>query len=129
MHSAKHWMSIFFGLFLLVVGTLPILSMLNVIPFPVDSWLANVTFLFGFIVAFAGLYLIIDSFHEIAFMPAIGWTTLIVGFGVLTFGVLQLLVSVFSVLNWTWWPSIPDVFYYALFILEGILLFIAGFLD
>lgn len=131
MHSAKHWMSILFGLALLVLGVLPILSLLGVIGVPFDNWLGSVAFLFGFVAAFAGLYLIIDSFHEIAFMPGIGWTTLIVGFGVLAFGTIQVLVTSphFGVLNWEWWPDVPDVFFYALFILEGILLFIAGFLD
>ena len=129
MHSAKHWISIFSGLLLMILGVLPILSLLGVIGVPFDNWLGSVAFLFGFVAAFAGLYLIIDSFHEIAFMPAIGWTTLLIGFGVLAFGTLQVLVSPLGVLAWDWWPSIPDVFFYAIFILEGILLFIAGFLD
>lgn len=130
MHSAKHWFSIFFGLFLMVAGILPILSMLNVLDAPFDSWFGKTAFVFAFLVAFGGLYLIVDSFHEIGSLtPMIGWITLVVGFLVLAFGVIQVLVNPFGVLAWSWWPEIPEVFYYALFILEGILLFIAGFLD
>lgn len=130
MHSAKHWFSIFFGLFLMVVGVLPVLSMLGAIAFDFGSVIGQGAFLFGFVVAFAGLYLIIDSFHEIGSLaPIIGWVTLGVGFLVLGFGVIQVLIDPIGVLAWSWWPEVPEVFYYSLFILEGILLFIAGFLD
>jgi hypothetical protein len=130
MHSAKHWFSIFFGLFLMAAGVLPILSRLGVIGSPLYDWLSGLAAFFAYLIAFAGLYLIIDSFHEIGSLaPIIGWITLGVGFLVLGFGVLQLLVTQFGVLAWDWWPEVPAVFYYAIFILEGILLFIAGFLD
>ena len=130
MHSAKHWFSIFFGAFLMVVGVLPVLSMLGAVSFAFDSFIGKAAFLFGFIVAFGGLYLILDSFHEIGSLaPIIGWVTLAVGFVVLGFGVVQVLVDPIGVLSWEWWPEVPAVFYYSIFILEGILLFIAGFLD
>lgn len=130
MHSAKHWFSIFFGAFLILVGVLPILSLLGVVDIDFGSVVGKAAFLFGFIVAFGGLYLIIDSFHEIGSLaPIIGWVTLLVGFLVLGFGVIQVLVNPIGALAWEWWPEVPAVFYYSIFILEGILLFIAGFLD
>ncbi len=130
MHSAKHWLSIFFGLFLLAVGILPILNQLGIIGIPIAEWLAQVSVIFAFLVAFGGFYLIIDSFHEIGSLaPTIGWISLFFGFLVMVLGILTVLHSPFSVLSWSWWPTIPEYVFYAIFILEGILLFIAGFLD
>lgn len=113
----------------MALGILPLLSTLNIVSIAFDSWVGKVAIIFAYLAAFAGIYLIIDSFHEIGSMaPFIGWVTLIAGLLVFAFGLLTLLVS-WNVFAWSWWPDIPPIFYYAVFILEGILLFIAGFLD
>lgn len=128
MHSAKHWISILIGLLLMALGILPLLSKLGIIGMAFDTWLGKIAVVFAYIVAGAGLYLIIDSFHEIGSMaPTIGWITLITGLLVLALGIIQALHS-FGTISWQI-PTLPDAVYYAIFIFEGILLFIAGFLD
>lgn len=128
MHSAKHWISILIGLLLMALGILPLLSQLGIIGLAFDTWIGKIASIFAYIIAAGGLYLIIDSFHEIGSMaPTLGWITLIVGVIVLAFGIIQALHS-FGTISWQI-PTLPEVVYYAIFIFEGILLFIAGFLD
>ena len=129
MHSSKHWISIIVGLVLLVLGLLPLLNTLGVST-GVDfhKILGGALAVFSYLVAFGGLYLIWDSFHEIGSLsPAIGWLSLVVGFIVFALGLLQALSSLKVIALAL--PAFPALVYYIIFVIEGILLFIAGFLD
>jgi len=128
MYSTKHWISIIVGFVLILLGLLPLLSKLGIIPLSFDTWVGKLVSVFAYIIAFAGIYLIIDSFHEIAGVGhGLGWFTLVFGFVVLALGIIQILFK-FGVLPFKL-PTFPEEFYYALFMFQGILLFIAGFLD
>ncbi len=120
----KGWISLILGLALLVLGVLPILEKLgilgaNPIAFVTDTLTINIL---QYIVAAAGLVLIIDAFME---MDSLRIWTLIVGLVVLALGLIPVLSS-FGVIGFTI-PFLTALIYQIIFILEGILLVIAAF--
>lgn len=123
MHSVRHWISFFVGAIIFVLGLFPLIGKAN--------WLGPINSLPGsilaYIVAFGGLYIIIDSFFEFTFHSGIGIATLLVGLLVLGLGMVVILHN-FGVIGF----SIPfmaesGIVYNILFILEGLFLMMGTF--
>ncbi len=119
-HSVRHWTSFFVGLLILLFGLFQLIGK--------QDWLGPLAGLSGtilaYILAFGGLYVIIDSFFEFSFHSGMGIATLIVGLVVFGLGIVNVLSAhgalAFSV-------PIADLLYHILFVIEGILLMIATF--
>ncbi len=122
MHSLRHWLSFLVGLLIFLLGLLPLMGKGNLIPF-YDS--APILVL-AFIVAFGGLYIIVDSFFEMTFHTMTGIVTMLVGFLVAVIGVIVVLTE-HGILGFTI-PFLHAVIFYVLFILEGLFLMIAMFI-
>lgn len=121
MHSIRHWMSFAVGIVIFLLGLLPLIGQASLIPFYGS---ASITVL-AFIVAFGGLYIIIDSFFEMMFHTMTGIVTMVVGFIVAAIGTVVVLsdlgVLAFNI------PFLHAIIFYVLFILEGLFLMIATF--
>jgi hypothetical protein len=123
MHSLRHWSSFFVGVLIFLFGLFPLIGK--------DEWLF---FLGGnvygniamYLVAFGGLYIIIDSFFEFTFHSGIGIATLLVGLLVFAIGLITILHN-FGMIAF----SIPFVdqmiVWNILFILEGLFLMLGCF--
>lgn len=119
----NNWISLFLGFTLTALGVIPLLSAIGIIGFSLPGFMSGLWgSLFSlFIVAGAGVYLLIDSFFEDDF---IFWLTFVMSLIIIIIGVVPIL-SKFGILGF----SIPfgEVIYQILFTLEGILLIIAAF--
>jgi len=121
----KGWISLVLGLILLVLGVLPLLAKLgifggvNPIAFVTNILTANIL---QYIVAAAGLVLIIDAFME---MDALRTWTLVIGLIVLALGLIPVLSS-FGIIGFTI-PFLTALIYQLIFVIEGVLLIIAAF--
>lgn len=121
MHSVRHWTSFFVGLVILLLGLFPLIGKGSYLG-PLNSVLGAIAI---YIVAFGGLYVIVDSFFEFTFHSGMGITTLLVGLLVLGVGLITILHEMgkigFSI------PFVGMTFYNILFVLEGLFLMIGCF--
>jgi len=119
-HSLRHWSSFFAGLVLLCFGLFQLIGK--------AGWLGPLGGLTGgvlaYVLAFGGLYVIIDSFFEFSFHSGLGITTLIIGLIVFGLGLVNLLNG-FGVLSFS--VPIVDFIYHILFVIEGVMMMIACF--
>ena len=127
MMEMKDWISGFIGLLIAALGALPLLSLAGIGP----DWFA-IEFLpvqlFAYVLAGAGFYLAINSIIEITNSNSIGWLSFLVAAIVLIVGMMQLLFRFnIAVPDWFALDFISPVFYYILFLLEGLLLMMAMF--
>lgn len=123
MHSVRHWVSFGVGVIIFLLGLFPLIGK--------ESWIPFSETIFGvvaaYLVAFGGLYIIVDSFFEFTFHSGVGITTLIVGLLVCALGVLTVLDSMGMVaIGLSTW--LKPLIYQVLFILEGLFLMIAAFI-
>lgn len=123
MHSVRHWISFFVGLLIFLLGLFPLIGKSNWIPLH-DTIFGVVA---AYIVAFAGLYIIVDSFFEFTFHSGIGITTLLIGLVVCALGVIVVLDNM-GVVAWGVSGWLSPIIYQVLFILEGLFLMIACFI-
>jgi hypothetical protein len=118
MHTVRHWTSFFVGALIFVLGFLPLIGKAPAI---LDNVPAQVL---SFVVAFGGLYLIIDSFFEYTFHSGVFLVSFLVGLLVFGFGLVSVLHEMgkiaFSV-------TIDSIVYNILFMLEGLFLMLACF--
>lgn len=120
----KGWVSLILGLVLMVLGVLPLLANFKVLASNPIAIVSNVLTanILQYIVAIAGLVLIIDAFME---MDTIRVVSLIIGIIVLALGVIPVLNS-FNIIGFTI-PFLTATIYQAIFVLEGLFLVIAAF--
>ena len=126
MLNAKDWVSFLVGAVITALGLLPILNRLNVGP----SWFALEFLpiaLFGYIVAGAGFYLMIESLIEITNSNAVGWISFLVAVVVFVIGTLPTLARFGIGPSWFSFPWLSPLFYHIIFIVEGLFLMIAIF--
>ena len=124
--SARDWISFFAGLVLFVVGLVPLLSQFKVLPFGLPSFLSGlVGSVFFWIIAVAGLYIIIDGLIE----PAghmIHTLLLIMGAVFVIVGLIPILAQ-FGVIKFSI-PFLSNLIVYNIILtIEGLMLMSAGF--
>ena len=122
MHSFRHWLSFFTGVVIFILGLFPLIGR--------DEWLFGLMehasgAVLAYLVAFGGLYLIIDSFFEYTFHTGVFLASFLVGLLVFGFGLVMILSRI-GVISWSL-PDFPIVVYHALFMLEGLFLMLASF--
>ena len=121
--APKSLPSLIVGLLLLAMGLIPILNMMGIIGFALPEILSGlVSKIIFWVVAVAGLYLIIDAFME--FDEPIGKVALLVGILVLVIGLIPLLQQ-FGIIGFGL-PAMSAIIYNIIFAVEGILLIISA---
>ncbi|HLC47343.1 MAG TPA: hypothetical protein VJI75_06480 [Candidatus Nanoarchaeia archaeon] len=124
-----HWkdgVSFFIGFFLTVMGLLPLLSKLGIGP----SWFAIPSAglsIFAYVVAAAGMYLLVNSIIEITNSNAIGWFSFFAAAIFFLIGLMQVLFKFGVGYSWFGLSWISPAVYFVIFIIEGVLLMIACF--
>jgi len=120
--EAKGWWSVIIGILIIVLGLIPFLNKFNVIGFNLPTFLQNAIGAFGiYIIAAVGIYLLIDGFMEDDTIKAI---TLIVAALLVIAGVMSALFQ-FGVIGFAI-PFLTYTVFNVIFVIEGILLIIAG---
>ncbi len=120
MHSVRHWISFFVGAIIFALGLLPLIGKAPVFLDNVPGAVAM------YIVAFGGLYIIVDSFFEFTFHSGVGISTLLIGLAVFALGLITILHSMGKI---TFGISfLTPVVYQILFMLEGLFLMMACFI-
>ncbi len=124
MHSVRHWISFFTGAIIFCLGLFPLIGK--------EAWLGplNATTLGTiavYIIAFGGLYIIVDSFFEFTFHSGIGITTLLIGLAVFGLGLVSILHNKGVITFGISFLGIAIV-WQILFMLEGLFLMIACFI-
>lgn len=122
MHSIRHWISFFTGLLILLLGLLPLIGKAALLG-PMNSLPGTIL---AYILAFGGLFVIVDSFFEFSFHSGVGIATLIIGLLVFALGLLMVLGN-HGVLSFKI-GFLTTLIYNILFILEGLFLMIGCFI-
>ncbi|MFO8015995.1 MAG: hypothetical protein R6U32_02740 [Candidatus Woesearchaeota archaeon] len=123
---ARDTISFFIGLILAAFGLIPLLSSFGVLPFSLPEFLLNLPVsVLVWIVAIAGLYIVIDGFIEPP-MHMLHWALILGGIILLIVGLIPILHS-FNVIPFTI-PFLGEnlVVYQVMIGIEGIFLMIAG---
>lgn len=117
--------SFFVGLILLATGLIPLLNYWNVIGFSLPGFISNlIASIVIWIIAVAGLYIIIDGFIEPP-QHSLHWLLIIVGFVMLLIGLIPILHK-FEVIGFSI-PFLNNLVVYNIMIsLEGFALMIGG---
>jgi hypothetical protein len=121
-HSVRHWVSFLVGAIIFVLGLFPLIGH--------DEWLGPLTTtVLGavamYLVAFGGLYVIIDSFFEYTFHSGIFITSFVIGLLVFGFGLTTILKSMGAITFGL--SGLSLVVYEIVFMLEGLFLMFACF--
>jgi len=124
--DTRDWISLFVGLVIFALGIIPLLNTFGVIGFGLPSFLTGfVGSVFGWVIAVAALYILIDGLIE----PAGHMLHMaFIGLGLLFFvvGLLPILYT-FGVIGFSI-PFLDNLVVYNIIItLEGIMLMTAGF--
>ncbi len=126
MMEFKDWMSFFAGAAMIALGGLPLLH--NIIPNAPNTFALSwfpIT-LFTYILAGAGLYLLIDAIIEITNSNSVGWMTFLLGIVFLIIGLFPILNTV-GIIGFSLPFALSPMAYYIMFVIEGIFLCIATF--
>ncbi len=116
----RDWISGFVGAIVFLLGLMPLIGkfkFLNGLPVSLLTW----------IVAGAGLYLMVNSVIEITNSNIVGWWSFIIAIVVLVIGLLPLLHSFSVGPSWFEFKWLNRTAYNVIFILEGVFLMIATF--
>jgi len=123
MHSVRHWLSFFVGAVIFVLGLFPLIGWPAAVAAALQSSLPLAVLMY--VLAFGGLYIIVDSFFEFTFHSGVGIGTLLVGLAVFGLGLVSILHSMGAI---AFGIDLPAILYYILFMLEGLFLMIACFI-
>lgn len=119
----KGWISIVVGFILVTLGVIPILNMFNIISFTLPGFLQTIIAVIAlYVIAGAGLYIIIDAFMEDDHARLI---SIIVGLIFLAIGIINVLGG-FGIIPFTI-PFLTLIVYQIIFVIEGIFLILAAF--
>ena len=124
MHSIRHWLSFFTGLIIFLLGLFPLIGK--------ESWLGPLSSsvigkIAVFIIAFGGLYIIIDSFFEFTFHSGVGIATLLIGLAVFGLGLVSILHSM-DVISFGFAFLEIAIVWQILFLMEGLFLMLGCFI-
>ena len=118
--------SFIIGIILLIVGLVPLLNQWGILGFQLPEF---VNTLLGtgiiYILAFVGLFTIIDGFMEGGFTEPWGLISIVIGLIVLVLGIIPLLAS-FGVISFSI-PFLTLTVYKVIFSIEGIVAIIGAF--
>ena len=125
MMELKDWISFFTGILMIAFGLMPMIAGPLGLPSSLSfTWLPMT--LFTYVLAGAGLYLLINAVIEITNSNNIGWTTFLLGIAFLVIGILPVLKGL-GVIGFSLPFNISPMIYRIMFIIEGIFLCIATF--
>jgi hypothetical protein len=124
MHSFRHWLSFFVGLVIFLLGLFPAIGK--------GAWLGLLSStvlgaIAMYIVAFGGLYIIVDSFFEFTFHSGVGIGTLLVGLAVFGLGLVTILHTMGAIAWSLGFMADFGMVYQILFMLEGLFLMMGCF--
>ncbi|MFH1649882.1 MAG: hypothetical protein ABIA93_05000 [Candidatus Woesearchaeota archaeon] len=123
--EGKGWAALIVGILTLALGAIPFLHRFNVISWDLPTFLQNAIGAFGiYIIAAIGFYLLIDAFMEFTHSTD-KHITIAVALIVIAAGIISALHQ-FGVIGFAV-PFLSYIVYNILFVIEGILLFIAAF--
>jgi len=126
MMHMRDWISFFTGALVAVTGILPLLNMAGIGP----SWFAldfmPISILL-YMVAGAGMYLLINSFIEITNSNVVGWISLLIALVIGAIGVFKVLGGFGIGPEFFTLSFIPDIVYKVFLAVEGLFLMIACF--
>ena len=116
------------GLVLLLVGGIPVLSSMKLLPFGLPSFLTGLVGNIAiWLVAFGGAYVVIDGFIEPP-MHSLHWFLIVAGLILLVVGLIPIL-NKFGVISFNI-PFLANLVVYQVIIaIEGLLLVIGGFTE
>jgi len=120
LHSGRHWASFIAGAVIFTLGLLPLI---NEAPAFLNNVLGQIAI---YIIAFGGLYVIVDSFFEYTFHSGVFITSFLVGLVVFGVGLVTILNQM-GKLTFHILPPQLSVLYYILFMLEGLFMMLAAF--
>ena len=127
MIEMKDFVSFIVGLVIFLMGLFPILNKVGIGPSFFKLSFLPVA-IFGWIVAVAALYLVINSVIELTNSNAIGWVSIIIAFVALAVALLPILASFGigpSFFNLSFLGGFGDMLFYIIFMAEGLFLMIA----
>jgi hypothetical protein len=126
MMELKDWLSFFAGVAMIALGGLPLIhSIMSNAPSAFAlSWFPLT--LFTYVLAGAGLYLLIDAIIEITNSNGVGWMTFLLGIVFLIIGLIPILNTV-GIIGFSLPFALSPVAYQIMFVIEGIFLCIATF--
>lgn len=113
----KNWSALLIGILLMALGLIPLLNGWGIIGFTLPAFLTTIVPKIAlYLIAGAGVYLLIDSFMEDDTTRII---SILVALAVVAIGILGILG--FKI------PFLGETLYNILFVIEGLFLFIAAF--
>lgn len=112
--STRGTISLILGIIVGLLGLMPILKIIGILPFEITSTLPG--FILYILVVAGGIFLLIDSVHEVA----LRWISVILGLIVVTLGLVGLL-SYMGVIAFSL-GFIPGVLWYIIYIATGLFL-------
>jgi hypothetical protein len=123
---ARDTISFFVGLLILALGLIPLLNHFKVIGFGLPGFLTTlIASIFIWIIAVAGLYVVIDGFIEPP-MHSLHWILIVLGVTFLIVGLIPILHN-FNVIPFTILSVLDNLVVYNIVIaVEGLLLLIGG---
>ena len=120
----KSWFILIVGLLLTTFGLVPLLNQWNVIAFDIPFIESLMGTALAYILALAGLFLIVDGVMEGGFTHPWGMISVTVGFLVLLLGVIPLL-NTFGVISFGI-PGLDLIVYRIIFTIEGVMAIIGA---
>ena len=122
-HTHKHWISIFMGLFIGILSIPPLLAQFGLISLSLPAFLETFTLRFMYFILLIGaLYLLIDSSHEIGTLQAL---SILIGIVVGIIALVHILIY-FNIIAFTL-PSVPTMILRFVMAIISLLLIIGGF--
>lgn len=117
--------SLIAGIFLIVLGFIPLLHNWGALPFGLPNFLSSfIGIIATYLIAAGGFYLLIDGFLQ--WGNPFAWVTFAVALVVLAIGLIPILHA-FGTLSFTI-PFFTPTFYSIVFTVEGLFLFIGAFI-
>jgi len=125
MHSLRHWTSFFVGLLIFAAGLIPLIKWPAALSVFLSKSVPVVVLMY--LVAFGGIYIIVDSFFEFTFHSGLGIATLLVGLLVFGLGLVAVLGQMKVIALSLPFMAAFGIVYSIVFILEGLFLMIGCF--
>ncbi len=120
-----NWAALITGSLLMVLGVIPLLAKWGVLSLKIPTFLSSNIFMSigTYIIAIAGIYILINSFMEDDTMRMISIGVAIL---VILIGIIPILTQ-FGVIKYEI-PFLSPLFFYIMFTIEGFFLFLAAFM-
>ena len=117
--------SLIAGIFLIVLGFIPLLQSWGAISFGLPEFLTSfIALIATYLIAAGGFYLLVDGFLQ--WGNPFAWVTFLVAIAVLCIGLIPIF-NTFGLISFTL-PFLNQTFYSIIFTVEGVFLFIGAFI-